>query len=123
MGETMLIGDFKQVFMKMNNRVNMEIFGQGLVWQRMEIFGDKVLIIAHNKRVRALTSIDQKDNITSKFIDIALIVEFKEKFIKYMQEELGIKILTHLKDYDPVTELSFSVTLLEKPVEELLKEL
>lgn len=119
----MLIGDFKQLFMKMNNRVNMEIFGQGLVWQRMEIFGDKVLIIAHNKRVKALTAIDQKDNITSKFIDIALIVEFKEKFIKYMQEELGIKILTHLKDYDPVTELSFSVTMLEKPVEDLLKEL
>lgn len=119
----MQFGDFKQAFMKINNRVNIEIFGQGLVSQRMEIFNDKILIIAHNKRVKVISTIERKDTLTSKLIDIALIVEFKELFIKYMMEELGIKVLTHLKDYDSLSELSFSVTLLEKPVEELVKEL
>lgn len=119
----MLLGDFKQAFMRINNRANIEIFGQGLVSQKMEIFNDKILIIGHNKRVKVISTIERKDNITSKLIDIALIVEFKELFIKYMKEELGVKVLAHLKDYDPVSELSFSVTLLEKPVEELIKEL
>lgn len=122
-GDAMLLGDFKQAFMRINNRANIEIFGQGLVSQKMEIFNDKILIIGHNKRVKVISTIERKDNITSKLIDIALIVEFKELFIKYMKEELGVRVLAHLKDYDPVSELSFSVTLLEKPVEELIKEL
>ncbi|MDX9871237.1 MAG: Na-translocating system protein MpsC family protein [Clostridia bacterium] len=119
----MQLGDFKQAFMKINNKVNMEVFGQGLVSQRLEIFNDKVLVIGHNKRAKVISTIERKDSITSKLIDIALIVEYKELFIKYMQEELGVKVLTHLKDYDGDSELSFSVTFLEKPVEELLKEL
>lgn len=119
----MLLGDFKQAVMRINNRVNMEVFGQGLVSQRMEIFNDRILIIGHNKRAKVISTVERKDTLTSKLIDMALIVEFKELFIKYMQEELGVKVLTHLKDYDGNAQLSFSVTLLEKPVEELIREL
>jgi len=115
-----LLGEFKQEFMRLNNKINMEVFGQGLIWQRMEIFGDKVLIIAHNKRVKALASIDRQDNLHSKLTDIALIIDYKERFIKNVEEAMGIKVLAHLKDYDPVTELSFSVSILEKDVDKLI---
>jgi len=117
----MLLGEFKQELMRLNNRINMEIFGQGLIWQRMEIFGDKVLIIAHNKRVKALTSIDRQDSLHSKLTDIALIMDFKERFIKLVEDTMGVKVLAHLKDYDPRTELSFSVTIFEKNIDELIK--
>jgi len=120
-GEAMLLGEFKQELMRLNNRINMEIFGQGLIWQRMEIFGDKVLIIAHNKRVKALTSIDRQDSLHSKLTDIALIMDFKERFIKLVEDTMGVKVLAHLKDYDPRTELSFSVTIFEKNIDELIK--
>jgi len=118
-----LLGEFKQEFMKLNNQINMEIFGQGLRWQKVEISGDKIFIIASNPRVRALTAIDKQDYIHSKLTDIALMADYKERFIKLVDETLGLKILAHLKDYDPKTELSFSVSILEKNLEDLLKQI
>lgn len=119
----MLLGEFKQEFMKLNNKVNMDVFGQGLRWQKMEVIGDKIFIIANNPRIRALSSIDKQDYIHSKMTDIALIYDYKERFVKAVEESLGIKILTHLKDYDPISELSFSVSVMEKDVEELLRKI
>jgi len=116
----MLLGEFKQEIIRINNRVNIEVFGQGLKSQRVEILNDKILIIAHNTRVKILSMVDRTDNFTTKIMDIALIMEFKERFIAALEESLGIKALAHLKDYDPKTEISVSVTILEKPVEELL---
>ncbi len=119
----MLLGDFKQEILKLNNKVNMEMFGVGLRWQKIEVMDDKAIIIANNKRVKALSAIDHKDAITSKLIDIALILEFKERFIKEVENSLGIKALAHLKDYDPGTEISFSVTIFEKDIEKLIREI
>lgn len=119
----MLIGEFKQEFMKLNNKVNMEVFGQGLKWQKVEIIGDKVFLIANNPRVRALTSIDKQDYIHARMTDVALIADYKEKFIKLVEETMGIKILAHLKDYDPKTELSLSVSIMEENVNQLIKHI
>lgn len=116
----MQLGEFKQEIIRINNKVNIEVFGQGLKSQRVEIFQDKIIIIAHNNRVKMLSMVERTDNLTSKIMDIALIMEFKDRFITAMDEYLGIKVLTHLKDYDPKTEISASVSILEKPVEELL---
>lgn len=116
----MLMGEFKQEVIRINNKVNMEVFGQGLLSQRVEIFQDKILIIANNRRVKVLSMVDRTDNATTKLMDVALITEFKERFITMMDEQLGLKVLSHLKDYDPKLEISISVTILEKPVEELL---
>lgn len=117
------MGVFKQEFMKLNNKVNMAVFGQGLRWQKMDIIGDKIYIVANNPRIRALTSIDKQDYIHSKMTDIALIADFKERFIKLVEENLGLRIVCHLKDYDPITELSFSASIMEKDVEELIKDI
>ncbi|MCR4441579.1 MAG: Na-translocating system protein MpsC family protein [Peptococcaceae bacterium] len=119
----MLLGEFKQEIMRLNNKVNMEIFSQGLRWQKVEIIDDKVFIIANNKRLRGLDALDPVDRLTTKLIDLALILEFKDRFIKTVEEALKVKILAHLKDYDPYTEISFSVTIFEKKVDELIKEI
>jgi uncharacterized protein YbcI len=116
----MLLGEFKQEIIRINNKVNIEVFGQGLKSQRVEVFHDKVLIIANNTRVKVLYLVDRTDNFTTKIMDIALIMEFKDRFIAALNECLGITALAHLKDYDPKTEISVSVTILDRPVEELL---
>jgi hypothetical protein len=119
----MLLGEFKQELMRLNNKVNIEIFGQGLRWQKIEIIDDKVFIIANNRRVRGLDTVDPVDRLTTKLMDLALILKFKEHFIKIVQDALSVKILTHLKDYDPDTEISFSVTIFEKKIDDLIKGL
>lgn len=81
------------------------------------------MLLGDFKQEIIMTAIDPKDKLTSKLIDIALIVDFKERFIKLVEETLGIKVLAHLKDYDPGTEISIGVTILEKNVEELIKNL
>ena len=57
----MISGEFKQSVMRLPNKVNQHIFGQGLVWQKVELLEDKLIIIAHNKRVHALSAIDKND--------------------------------------------------------------
>jgi uncharacterized protein YbcI len=116
----MQMGEFKQEIMKVNNRVNMEVFNQGLKAQKVEVFQDKILIVANNNRVKALAVVDGRDRLATKMMDIALLMEFKDRFAAALEDHLGIKALSHLKDYDPKLELSISITILEKPVEELL---
>lgn len=119
----MLLGEFKQELMRLNNKVNIAIFRQGLRWQKVEIIDEKVFIIANNSRVRGLDTLDPVDRLTTKLMDLALILKFKEQFVITVQEALGVKVLAHLKDYDPFTELSFSVTIFEKKIDELIKDL
>ncbi len=116
----MLMGEFKQELMKVNNRVNMEVFSQGLKNQKVEVVNDKVLIIAHNNRVKVLSVVDRTDMVTTRMMDLALIKEFKDRFVIAFEEHFGVGVLTHMKDYDPKLEISISVTVLEAPLEELL---
>ena len=117
----MLIGEFKQEILRINNKVNMEVMRQGLVTQRADVCGDKVMIVAKNKRLAMLSMFDtEADRTTIEIMDRLLIAKFKKRFIEVMEEELGVKVLTHFKDYDPDTELSVSVSFFEKPLDELL---
>lgn len=116
----MLLGDFKQEIMKRHNTVNVKVFGQGLRWQRVEIIQDKIIIIANNKRVKALTTLDEKDRFTTRLIDIALLVEFKELFRNDLMNFLNCTPPVVLKDYDPSSEISMCAVLLDKDVQEML---
>lgn len=119
----MQMGEFKQEVLRINNKVNMEVFHQGLLSQRVDVLRDKVLITAKNRRVSVLSLVDETDKGTTEIMDRALIAQFKRLFILEMKEELGVKVLAHLKDYDPGLEISVSLSIFEKPVEELLPEL
>ena len=82
----MQMGEFKQEILRINNKVNMAVFGQGLLAQRVEIFGNKVLIVAKNRRVRVLSLVETMDKDTTDLMDRALIVKHKKCFIEAMKE-------------------------------------
>lgn len=118
----MQMGEFKQEVLRINNKVNMEVFKQGLLSQRIDVFRNEVVITAKNRRVNVL-AFGALDKQTTEMMDRALIVRHKKLFTEMMQSELGVTVLSHLKDYDPDLELSASVTIFEKNIDELLPEL
>lgn len=119
----MQMGEFKQEILRINNKANMAVFGQGLLAQRVEIFGNKVLIVAKNRRVRVLSLVETMDKDTTDLMDRALIVKHKQVFIDTMKEEMGVTVLSHLKDYDPKLEISISVSIFEEALEDLVPKL
>ncbi|TYP49211.1 Na-translocating system protein MpsC family protein [Thermosediminibacter litoriperuensis] len=114
------LGDFKQEVMKINNQVNEEMYGRGLDWQKIEIIGDKIIIIALNRRISVLKHLDNKDAFTARLMDLALLNEFKIRLKKYFEEATGLKIRSILKDYDPVNQLAGTIIITGEPVEEFL---
>lgn len=114
------IGDFKQEVMKLNNQVNEEMYGRGLDWQKVEIMGDKIVIIALNRRISVLKHLDNKDNLTARLMDLALLNEFKVRLKKSFEESTGLGIRSILKDYDPVNQLAGTIIITVGPVEEFL---
>jgi len=118
----MLMGQFKQEVQRINNRVNMEVFNQGLLSQRVDVIRNAVVITAKNRRVNVL-SYEEVDKQVTESMDRALINRFKKLFARMMKEELGVEILSHLKDYDPNLEISVSVTIFDRNVEDILPTL
>ena len=118
----MQMGEFKQEVLRINNKVNMEVFKQGLLSQRIDVFRNEVVITAKNRRVNVL-AFGALDKHTTDMMDRALIVRHKKVFAEMMRDELGVTVLSHLKDYDPDLEISASVTIFERNIDELLPEL
>ena len=118
----MQMGEFKQEVLRINNKANMEVFKQGLLSQRIDIFRNEVVITAKNRRVNVL-AFGALDKQTTDMMDRALIVRHKKVFAEMMRDELGVTVLSHLKDYDPELEISASVTIFEKNIDELLPSL
>ena len=117
------MGEFKQEILKINNRVNMLVFDQGLLSQRVDVLGDKAVITAVNRRVSVLSISQEMDQNTTEIMDRMLILRFKTLFIQEVSLWLGLKVVALLKDYDPVTEITISVAIFERPIQELLPAL
>ncbi|HHW03336.1 MAG TPA: DUF2294 family protein [Thermoanaerobacterales bacterium] len=114
------LGEFKQEIIKINNQTNEEMYGRGLDWQKIDIIGDKIIILALNRRISVLKHIDGKDSLTARLMDLALLNEFKVRFKTYFEETFGLKVRTVLKDYDPVNQLAGTIVITAEPVEEFL---
>ena len=103
----MQMGEFKQEVLRINNKVNMELFKQGLLSQRINVFRNEVVITAKNRRLNAL-AFAALDKQTTATMDRALIICYKRVFIDTIEPDL---------------EISASVTIFEKNIDELLPEL
>lgn len=114
------LGDFKQEIIKINNKTNEEMYGRGLDWQKIDIIGDKIIILALNRRISVLKHIDGKDSFTARLMDLALLNEFKVRFKTYFEETFGLKVRSVLKDYDPINQLAGTIVITAEPVEEFL---
>ena len=109
----MLMGEFKQEILRINNKVNMEVFKQGLLTQRVDVMHNRAVIVAKNRRVSLLSLPYEMDRASTEIMDRTLINIFKQRFIQLMQEELGVTVVAHLKDYDPDHEIAASVSFFE----------
>jgi uncharacterized protein YbcI len=118
MKEKYALGTLKQEIIKIYNSINQEIFGIGIRSQRLEIAGDKVYIFATHKRIPALKILDETNRSLTSLVDTAVMDANKRMLKQKLEETLGLPVKVVLKDYDPVTEFSATIIVLEEPLEE-----
>jgi len=105
--------DLKQEIIRINNSLNISMYGTGLRRQRVAFLDEKVIVIlADNKRITALASLDGTDRVTTRMVDIALLNDYKTK-LKQELQQAGLSVKCVLKDYDHSTELAATVIVLE----------
>ena len=108
--------DLKQEVMRVNNNVNITMFGTGLRKQRVAIMEDKIVISADHKRIPALAALDGIDRTTTRFVDVAILDEYKRRLKKELIEQIQLPVKSVLKDYDPEHELAITVIVLSAPI-------
>ncbi|EWH03641.1 Na-translocating system protein MpsC family protein [Halomonas sp. BC04] len=114
------LGEFKQGLIKDYNDVNNRIFGIGVVRQKVDVVGDKLIIIALHKRVPSLAYLSALNSNVSELADHYLIKGFKNEFKQLLVEKYGFDVMTIFKDYDAEAELSATVVVMEKDVRDYL---
>ena len=85
----MLMGEFKQEILRINNKVNMEVFKQGVLTQRVDVMHNRAVIVARNRRVSLLSLPYEMDKASTEVMDRTLINIFKQRFIQLMQRSWG----------------------------------
>ncbi|MDF2568725.1 MAG: hypothetical protein K0R55_329 [Sporomusa sp.] len=105
--------DLKQEIARVNNNVNLSLFGTGLRKQRVTIVEDKIIITADHKRIPALAAIDQRDRMSSRIADVAILDEYKRRLKQELIEQLQLPVICVLKDYAPDYELAVTFILLK----------
>ncbi len=116
----MQIGTFKQRLLLCHNKMNLEVLGQGLQRQKVELLEDKALFTAVNRRLPSLAVLESFDPLSSKTMEVGLMIRMKEVLRATIKEDLGIEIKYVFKDYDRVSEVSISVVFFDRMIEEIL---
>ncbi|OEY67934.1 DUF2294 domain-containing protein [Marinobacter sp. X15-166B] len=114
------LGDFKQELIKDYNIINNKVFGNGVVRQRVDIVGDKLLIFALNKRVHSLSYLKATDSHVGELANHCLVEGLKKELLEVLTNKYRFDVKAIFKDYDVNAELSCTVVLLEKNVGEYL---
>ena len=108
--------DLKQEIIRVNNNVNITMFGTGLRKQRVTIVEDKIIISADHKRIPALAALDGRDRMTTRVIDVAILDEYKRRLKQEIMAQLGLQVKSVLKDYDPEHELAVTIVVLNENI-------
>ncbi|MFT8320949.1 MAG: Na-translocating system protein MpsC family protein [Bacillus sp. (in: firmicutes)] len=114
------LGELKQAIMKENNQVNQAIFKVGLIEQQISIVDSKIIILAKHKRIPVLEIIESSSDNLAEIIDRLLIEKYKSLLQKNLTERLHFTIELILKDYDSIKEISGTIIILNKKIEEYL---
>lgn len=104
--------DLKQSIMRVYNNINQEMFDVGVKRLRVDIVGSKIVILAEHRRIPGLKALDGINRQITRLADVALLDENKQRLKKHLEAELGLKIKTVLKDYDPEHEVAATVVVL-----------
>lgn len=111
-----LVGDLKQDIIRCYNLINQRLFNVGTKWVKVEFTGCFIFILAKHRRVAGNAIIDRKMPIMSRMIDVVLLDEFKENLITELSLQFNFDIQCIFKDYDPQTELSGTLIVLNNPL-------
>ena len=103
--------DLKQEIMRINNIINIGMFGTGLRKQRVVLVEDMVIISADHKRIPAL---DAKYRDITRNVDAAILNEYKERLKAELMAQLQLRVKCVLKDYDPGQEMALTVVILDE---------
>lgn len=110
------VGDFKQDVLRLYNEVNKKIFQTGVRQQKVDVIGNKMLIVSINTRIPVLKLTDRIDPLASSSVDRVLQRQFKEEFRQLLQAKYPMKVIAVLKDYDVETEHAGTVVIFEQDV-------
>lgn len=116
----MTLGNFKQDIIKEYNDANYRIFGIGVIRQKVDIQGERILITAMHRRIPALGYLSRLNDDVSELADHYLIKGFKQDFKQRLVEKYAFEVVSILKDYDPIVELSATLIIMEKDVRDYL---
>ncbi|WP_371375431.1 hypothetical protein [Sporomusa aerivorans] len=105
--------DLKQEIARVNNNVNLSLFGTGLRKQRVTIVENKIIITADHKRIPALAALDQSDRMSARLADVAILDEYKRRLKEEFINQLKLPVICVLKDYAPDYELAVTFILLK----------
>lgn len=106
--------------MKENNQVNQCIFKVGLIEQQISLVDNKIIIIAKHKRIPVLEIIESSSDNLAEIIDRLLIEKYKSLLMKNLTERLHFNVQLILKDYDSIKEVSGTIIMLDKKIEDYL---
>ncbi len=109
-------GELKQRILAIYNATNQQVWGTGVRQQRVELLRDQILVVAVHQRVPALASLDATRRDLTRQVDVALVDLYKTVFKAELETALGLRVSAVLKDYDPKTQLSCTVIVLDRPL-------
>lgn len=115
-------GEAKQEILRIYNAINKRIFNVGVKQQKVDFVDNKILIMSLNSRVPVLKLLDGDHPFATRQIDYLLFQQFKKQITLTLEERFQLHILAILKDYDPETEFSGTIIVLEHDISTCLNE-
>lgn len=111
------LGEFKQELIKDYNDINLRMFDTGVKRHKVDILGNKVIILSLHKRINSLKYMDEKNRFVTRITDVSLLDYFKDELRILFEEKYGMNVISVLKDYDPRTEYSGTIVILDQNIE------
>ncbi|HIZ97029.1 MAG TPA: DUF2294 domain-containing protein [Candidatus Janibacter merdipullorum] len=108
-------GEWKQEILRLYNRVNQDLAGSGVDRQRVHLTAEHIVIVAQHHRVPALRTISSVDAALGRWADAAIVDATKAR-LKDSLVELGVDVVSILKDYDPDVELAATIVVIGAPL-------
>jgi len=119
---TTTLGAFKQDVLRVYNEINKKIFNCGVKQQKVEVIGNKIVLISIHPRIPVLRMMDRFDPSVSRTMDRALQRLYKEEIKREFEQAFRLQVIAVLKDYDAETEFSGTVVILDRDLNTYLND-
>lgn len=103
----------KRLLSSVYNDVNKEIYGYGVAELKVEQKDDIIIFMVKNQRVKILVTLEDRYYFLKKFVDKALLEEFKIKMRERLEGKFGFEIVTVLRDVDPDIQSAYTLIIIK----------